>query len=195
MTQNLTLPVLIVGLLIGLASASLAGYLALFRRNALKHKSSAVGTFSAGILVGLSLLSMLPDAMDTLRSDYGWSTAYVMLIFICAAAGMFLLEHVIFTHEHVTAAALSSLTAVQNSASAAEPEHVAASTALNDAALAAAAAEKEAAAAELSMIEMACVECEEIVVEEPAAAAPPPPRHHRRRRRRPPPTRRGQSSA
>ena len=122
MTQNLTLPVLIVGLLIGLASASLAGYLALFRRNALKHKSSAVGTFSAGILVGLSLLSMLPDAMDTLRSDYGWSTAYVMLIFICAAAGMFLLEHVIFTHEHVTAAALSSLTAVQNSASAAEPD-------------------------------------------------------------------------
>ena len=156
---------------IGATAGCFGAWLTLRGRDRLRNRSATVGVFSAGILVGLALLSMLPDAMDVLRVEYQWRTAHVMLVFIASAAGMFVLENVVFTHEHVSpVAAVTPLashdatsldTASENQAAAASSEL---QNELNDAAIQAAAME----AASTSEIELACEPCD------PEEDEPPP---------------------
>ena len=133
-------------------------------RNSPNLKNRAfVGVFSAGILVGLSLLSMLPDAVDTLRTEYEWRTSRVMLIFLISAACMFLLENVVFTHEHATfplatmAGGLASQDGAASSSSAVEDAKP------NAAASAAAVASADAMANDVpfDLEMMACPPCDE----------------------------------
>lgn len=89
-----------------LLTAGIIGFTALafgafiVRRNLVKAPSALLLCFPAGLLVGMSLLVVLPSALDELTVQCGWSTSNVLLLFLLGVFGMFLLEHVILVHEH-----------------------------------------------------------------------------------------------
>ena len=149
---------------IGTIAALFGAWLIASNGRHLRHRGAAVGVFSAGILVGLSLLSMLPDAMETLQDEYNWRTSHVMLVFLMSAGSMFLLEHVIFTHEHANWPAAPKTTSTLASQDGATPSAAALDMSPNAAASAsaAAAAAAQADATPATDIEMlGCVPCDD----------------------------------
>ena len=84
---------------IGVSAGVLAGYLTLCGRRCL-HRTPILGVYTAGILIGIALLSVLPDALEDLTSTYSWSTSSVLAFFLLAGGGLFLLENVVCVHEH-----------------------------------------------------------------------------------------------
>ena len=54
----------------------------------------------SGLLIGISCLVVLPEALDQLPAA-GWATSQVLLLFLGAAATMFFLDHTVMQHRHV----------------------------------------------------------------------------------------------
>ena len=113
------------------------------------YRGSVLGTLTAGILVGIALLSMLPEAIDQL-TECGWHTSTV--IFMCIGAGgfIFFLENVVLPHEHITSGGEGPLATGDSAATASPPATASTSTV---------------------EVELACVPCEPC--EDGAEALPP----------------------
>ena len=86
--------------LIGIFAGCVGGLISWRHRRLLRHRPTLLSCFTAGLLIGLSLLSVLPEAMDELVSLHDWHTSDVLMLFLASAGAIFLLEHVLFTHEH-----------------------------------------------------------------------------------------------
>merc|ERR1711920_191954 len=118
--------VLLVSTLITTASMLLGLYL-------LKHqldvsRRPVLVSFIGGILIGISLLVLLPEGADELTERYGWPMRHVLLLFIGSAASLFLLEHCVLGHEHAPAPnnpMLASLDAASAPIPAPEPSSIA----------------------------------------------------------------------
>ena len=91
------------------------------------YRGSVLGTLTAGILVGIALLSMLPEAIDQL-TECGWHTSTV--IFMCIGAGgfIFFLENVVLPHEHITSGRQGPLAMDDSAATASPPATASTST-------------------------------------------------------------------
>ena len=86
--------------LIGVFAGCVGGLISWRHRHLLRHRPTLLSCFTAGLLIGLSLLSVLPEAMDELVSLHDWHTSDVLMLFLASAGAIFFLEHVLFTHEH-----------------------------------------------------------------------------------------------
>ena len=76
------------------------------------HRGSALGTFTAGILVGIALLSVLPGAVDDLAM-HGWHTGTVLLLCVGFMGCIFVVENVCLEHEHLATNAPADYGAAQ----------------------------------------------------------------------------------
>ena len=90
----------LIGAAIGLVAASFGVWFSSGRARR-PYRGSAVGTLTAGILVGIALLSMLPEAIDEL-AVHDWRTSSVLLLCLVSVGAIFILENVVMSHEHAT---------------------------------------------------------------------------------------------
>jgi zinc transporter ZupT len=90
--------ILLAGSLIG--AAALAAGALIVRKGLVRAPSALLLCFPAGLLVGMGLLVVLPEALEELTQQHGWSVSNVLLLFMCGVLGMFLLEHCMLVHEH-----------------------------------------------------------------------------------------------
>jgi zinc transporter ZupT len=88
--------------IIGGLAGCMGGLVSWRHRKLLRHRPTLLSCFTAGVLIGISLLSVLPEAMDELVHKHSWKMSDVLLLFLASAGGLFVLEHVLFTHEHVS---------------------------------------------------------------------------------------------
>ena len=84
---------------VGLASLA-TGLLLVQRRTARGPPHPFTSAFVSGLLIGISCLVVLPEALDQLPAA-GWATSQVLLLFLGAAATMFFLDHTVMQHRHV----------------------------------------------------------------------------------------------
>ena len=57
------------------------------RQQSRPYQGSLLGTVAAGVLTGISLLSVLPDAVDVLVVEYEWRTQRVMRMWRSVTSG------------------------------------------------------------------------------------------------------------
>ena len=84
---------------VGLVSLA-AGLLLVRQRTARGPPHPFTSAFVSGLLIGLSILVVLPEAIDRLP-ECGWTSSQVLLVFLGSAAFMFLLDHAVMEHQHV----------------------------------------------------------------------------------------------
>lgn len=84
---------------VGLVSL-VTGMLLVHRRTARGPPHPFISAFVSGLLVGMSCLVVLPEALSQLP-DAGWTQSQVLVLFLGAAALMFFLDHSVMTHAHV----------------------------------------------------------------------------------------------
>ena len=135
------------------------------------HRGSALGTFTAGILVGIALLSVLPGAVDDLAM-HGWHTGTVLLLCVGFMGCIFVVENVCLEHEHLATNAPADYGAAQMvAAEVAQPKADADSSAQPDTDTILEGGIVMATAD----VELACMECEEPGGEEPEGEELPIP--------------------
>lgn len=84
---------------VGLVSL-VTGLLLVRRQTANGPPHPFTSAFVSGLLIGISFLVVLPEALDRLPAA-GFTNAQVLLLFLGSAAVMFLLDHSVMEHKHV----------------------------------------------------------------------------------------------
>jgi len=85
---------------VGLVSL-VAGLLLVRRRKARGPPHPFTSALVSGLLIGISFLVVLPEALERLPAA-GWTVSQVMVLFLAAAATMFFLDHSLIQHQHVS---------------------------------------------------------------------------------------------
>ena len=86
---------------VGLVSL-VTGLLLVRRQTARGPPHPFASAFVSGLLIGISVLVVLPEALDRLPAA-GFTHAQVLLLFLGSAAVMFFLDHSVMEHQHVGA--------------------------------------------------------------------------------------------
>lgn len=84
---------------VGLVSL-VAGLLLVRSQTARGPPHPFTSAFVSGLLIGISVLVVLPEALDRLPAA-GFTNAQVLLLFLGSAAVMFFLDHSVMEHQHV----------------------------------------------------------------------------------------------
>jgi len=84
---------------VGLVSL-VTGLLLVRRQTARGPPHPFASAFVSGLLIGISVLVVLPEALDRLPAA-GFTNAQVLLLFLGSAAVMFFLDHSVMEHQHV----------------------------------------------------------------------------------------------
>ena len=61
-----------------------------------------VSAFVSGLLIGISVLVLLPEPLEQLPAD-GWTSAQVLVLFLSSSAAMYGMDFVVMTHQHAAA--------------------------------------------------------------------------------------------
>ena len=80
--------------------ALVTGLLLVRRRAARGPPHPFASALVSGMLVGISVLVILPEALEELPAA-GWKVSHVLMLFLSSAAVMFFLDHTVMEHQHV----------------------------------------------------------------------------------------------
>jgi zinc transporter ZupT len=124
------IPSIAIAAMIGVVAGTAGALLTWKFKRLLTRRPTLLSAFTAGVLIGISLLSVLPEALEELVSGCSWRTSDVILVFLCVGAALFLLENVCFVHEHLnfTTTSEEPPRAVESSMSRAAPGPISSDT-------------------------------------------------------------------